>query len=358
MKFPLFNTKKLSDGKTYNLNDPLQRKEYFAARIGREVEEIKTYLDKNTFIGFMLAKKMAGKGVYSKMFEEVVGGDRLAVVSVGDVIRNVHAKLETPNGYAEVKKSVSKYYRGLMSFDEAARALLERSSARISVPTEFLLALLKWEISKMGNKALFVDGLPRSLDQISVSLYFRDLINYRDVPDFFVLIDIPEAVIDGRIRYRRVCPICKTSRQLKLLPTKFIKYDQKTKQFYMLCDNAACSGYNKEVLVEKEGDSAGIVLIKDRLDSDAKLMEMALKLEGIPRVLLRNSVPVKEAPKYCEEYELTHSYSYKYDKSTGKLTSKSEKWIIKDDEGVDSYSILSAPVVVSMIKQIHKILVG
>ena len=77
----------------------------------------------------------------------------------------------------------------------------------------------------MEKKALFIDGFPRDLDQVSYSLFFRDLIGYRADPDIFILIDVPNSVIDERIKYRVVCPKCHTPRNLKLLATKQVEYD-------------------------------------------------------------------------------------------------------------------------------------
>jgi adenylate kinase family enzyme len=136
-------------------------------------------------------------------------------------------------------------------------------------------------------------------------LFFRDLIGYRDDPDIFVLIDVPEAVIDERIKWRRVCPLCQTSRNLKLLPTSKLGYDDKKKEFYLVCDDANCKGAR---MLPKEGDEAGIKPIKERLKKDEKLIQQAFSLYGIPKVLLRNSVPLKEAKKYVDDYARVFLY--------------------------------------------------
>ena len=104
---------------------------------------------------------------------------------------------------------------------------LDNRSTKTLLPSELILALAKREISKLGRKAIFIDGFPRDLDQVSYSLFFRDLINYRDDPDVFILIDVPTTVIDERIKFRVICPICHTSRNLKLLATKNVEYDEK-----------------------------------------------------------------------------------------------------------------------------------
>lgn len=356
LNFPIFNAKKLSDGKTYDLNDPAERRQYFTIKLGDKIEELKEFLDSNTFVGFLVAKKSAGKGTYSKLFQEIIGSERVALLSVGDVVRRVHGEITKDSSKKkELEDFMAKNYRGLLSLEDSMEAFVGRSQDKL-IPTEFILTLVKREIQNIGRKAIFIDGFPRDFDQISYSLYFRDLVNFREDPDFFVLIDVPESVIDARMRGRVVCPICKTSRHLTLLPTKFVQYDKDSEEFYLVCDNNECTGFNKERLVGKEGDSAGIESIRGRLDKDAKLMELALQLHGVPRVLLRNSVPSKDASKYYDSYELTPEYSYKVG-TDGSVEVMESSWEV-DANGESSHSLLAAPVVLSMIDQIHSILLG
>lgn len=358
MDFPLFNTKALGTGKVYDLNDPVDRRRYFEDKLGSKLDDIKEFLDNNTFVGFMLAKKSAGKGTYSKMFAEIVGEDRVAHISVGDIVRQTHKLVESdPVEKDKLVEYLRSSYRGFISVDECVDALVGRSQEKL-IPTEFILALVKKEVDKVGRKAIFIDGFPRTLDQISYSLYFRSLINLRDDPDFFVLIDIPETIIDERMKYRVVCPVCNTSRNLKLLPTKFVEYDKSTKKFYLLCDNKACPEYLKVRLVAKEGDDKGIGPIKDRLELDKKLMEMATKLQGVPKILVRNAIPTEFVSEYTEPYEITPEYVYKYKNADGKVVVEQKPWVVKDDAGKDCNSLLAPPALLSMMSQMHSILIG
>lgn len=353
----MFNTKVLGKGEVYDLNDPVGRRQYFEDKLGSKLDNIKEFLDNNTFVGFMLAKKSAGKGTYSKMFAEVVGENRVAHVSVGDIVRQVHKTV----GESESEKNklidyLRSSYRGFISVEECINALLGRTQDRL-IPTEFILALVKREIDKIGRKAIFIDGFPRTLDQISYSLYFRALINLRDDPDFFVLIDIPETIIDERMKYRVVCPVCNTSRNLKLLPTKFVDYDKTKNKFHLLCDNKVCPEYSKVRLVAKEGDDKGISPIKDRLEMDGKLMEMATKLQGISKILVRNAIPTEFVGDYTEPYEITPEYIYRYDEASQKIVTEQKPWVVKDDTGKDCNSLLAPPALLSMMSQIHSILI-
>jgi len=107
--------------------------------------------------------------------------------------------------------------------------------------------------------------------------------------------------------------------------------------------------------VGKEGDELGIETVRERLELDDKLIEKAFGIQGIPKILLRNSIPVSLAKEYVDDYELTPEYSYELDESGGvKILEK--PWIIKDDDGVDSYSLLAPPVALSLVKQLADIL--
>ena len=109
-------------------------------------------------------------------------------------------------------------------------------------------------------------------------------------------------------------------------------------------------------MIPKEGDDLGIKAIKPRLEMDGELMEQAYQLHGIPKFRLRNHVPKEESNKF-DSYELTPEYSYEVTKS-GKIKINETPWTIIDDDGIESHSLLAAPVVLSMIRQIHKILLG
>jgi len=214
------------------------------------------------------------------------------------------------------------------------------------------LALLKLHIEDLKGKTLFIDGLPREMDQVSYSLYFRDLIGYRDDPDMFILIDIPESVIDERIKYRVVCPECKNTRNIKLLVTSKIDFDERSGKYYLLCDSPRCSGGHR--MLPKEGDNLGIGPIRGRLDKDEEILRKAFALHGIPKILLRNHVSLVESKELFDDYEITPEYSF--ERRNGKIETVEKPWSIKDDSGVESVSLLSAPVVVALLKQLAEIL--
>lgn len=353
MDFPVFKTRVEGVSQKFDLSDPKEREKYFLAKAGDEIEKLKSFFkDGGTFIAYLLGKKNSGKGTYSKMFSEVIGKEYVKHISIGDMIRNVEKEIEDEKKKEEVEEYLRTHYRGFMPVEEALKAFFSRDTKTL-LPTEFILTLVKREIDKSEKKTLFIDGFPRGLDQISYSMFFRDLAGYRYDPDIFVLINLPETVIDERIKWRLICPKCNTPRNLKLLPVKEenIKYDKDKKEFYFLCDNPECEQIRMK---GKEGDELGVEPIRERLKLDEELMKKAFSLHGMPKALLRNTVPVDMAEEYVDSYELTPEYSYEWNGESGKVKIIEKPWVIAGENGVPSYSLMAPPVVVSMIKQLVK----
>lgn len=347
--FPYFKTKIKRVTKKFDLSDPAGRKEYFEAKAGAEINQIKEYLANNTFIAYLLGKKNSGKGTYSKLMKEIFGEDKIGHISVGDIVRDVHAAMADETKKDDMMKFLEKNYRGYISIDDAVKALLSRDTKTL-LPTEFILALIKMEISQWPKKSLFIDGFPRELDQVSYALFLSDLIDYRSDLDIFVAINIPETVLDERMKYRVICPVCHTPRNLKLFATKEVGYDKEKSEFYLKCDNPACLSKGAR-LVGKEGDNLGIETIRARLELDDKLIEKVFTLHGIPKILLRNSIPAEIANQYIDDYEITPEYVYELS-ADGKVKVGEKSWIIKDDEGEGAYSLLAPPVALALIKQL------
>lgn len=346
IEFPIFKTK--SDiYKKFDLTDFNQRQEYFEYKAGDEIKRLREYLKENTFVAYLMGKKSSGKGTYAKMLSEVVDKDKIEHFSIGDMVRTFDEVVSDPQKKQELISFLEKNYRGFMPLEEIVKSLEERSTKTL-LPSELVLALVKREIAKRGRKAIFIDGFPRDLDQISYSLFFRDLIDYRGDPDIFVLIDVPESVIDERIKYRVICPLCNTSRSLKLLPTKKVEYDNGN--FYLICDNSNCKGAR---MITKEGDELGIEPIRKRLETDEELIKRAFSLYGIPKILLRNSIPVDKVNEFSDDYEITPEYTYNWN---GKVEIAEKPWQILDDEGNASNSLMPPPVVVALIKQLVEVL--
>lgn len=352
-EFPLEKTRVEGVDKKFDLSDLNGRKEYFQQKIGAEIEKLNKYFSEGkTFIAYFLGKKNAGKGTYTKLLMEIFGKDKIGHISVGDVVRDVHSVMENEKDKAELLEYLRKNYRGYISPEEGIETLLNRDTKTL-LPNEFIMALVKREIDKMGKKALFLDGFPRNLDQVSYSLFFKELIDYRQDPDIFVAIDIPEAVIDERMKNRVVCPICHTPRNLKLLATKNVGYDEEKKEFFLMCDNPDC---NKAVMGAKEGDNMGIESLRDRLELDDKLIKKIFSLHGAPKILLRNAVPVEKAGEAVDDYELTPEFYYERDEEKKDIKTLERPFTVKDDEGGEVYSLMAPAVIISLVRQLVKTL--
>jgi len=352
-EFPLFSTKVGGVTKKFDLSSVEGRKEYFEAKAGGDIAKLKKYFNEGkTFIAYLLGKKNSGKGTYTKLLMEIFGREHIGHLSVGDIVREIHAAVEDENYKKELMDYLHKNYRGYITPEQALEALLGRDQKTL-LPNEFILALVKREIDKMGKKAIFIDGFPRNLDQVSYSLFFKELVDYREDPDIFIAIDIPEAVLDERMKNRRVCPICHTPRNLKLFTTQEIEYDEKEKQFYLICDNP---NHERSRMYGKEGDEMGIESIRERLELDDALIEKVFSLHGISKGLIRNAVPVEKAEEYMDDYEITPEYVYEFDKESGKVKTTEKPFVVKDDEGVEVCSLLAPPVTLSLIKQLVEIL--
>ena len=352
VNFPIFKTKVEGINQNFNLNDIEDRKRYFELKAGSEINWLKNYFaNGGTFIAYLVGVKNSGKGTYSKLFMEAVGSDYVYHLSIGDLVRDVHNQLEKENS-EEILEFFKKNYRGPYPLSELKDLILGRSTTKL-IPSELILTLIKFEISRHPKKILFIDGFPRAQDQITYSLFLKELVGYRDDPDFIILIDVAESIIDERIKYRVICPKCQTPRNLKLLPTKFVGYDEEKKEFYLKCDNPTCE---KARMIQKEGDSLGIEPLRSRLETDQEIFKQLLNLTGIPKIYLRNTVPVDKVDEYVDSYEITPAYFYQIDKNSGEIKIIEKPWIVTDDNGVDCYSLLPAAVEISLIKQLYKLL--
>ncbi len=351
LDFPIIGTK--TDGVTqdFDLADPEVRQTYFEAKVGSELDTIKDFLEKNQFIAYFIGKKNSGKGTYSKMLTETLKTDKIVHLSVGDLVREVSgnwAEYEKGPEYPKLKA----LYRGALDFEKAVEYLTSRSTSSL-LPSDFVLALLRVRFESLEGKSVFLDGFPREKDQVGYTLYLKEILGRAQNKDMVILIDIPDSVINERIKYRRICPICNTPRNLKVLATQDVGYDKETEEFFLMCDTPSC---NKERMVAKEGDSLGIEPIRERLNKDQSIIEEAYGLYGIDKILLRNSIPVDQAKELFDPYEITPGYDYERVAGSDKVKVVESPWVIQDNQGVDSNSLLPMPVVVGLIKQLSKIL--
>jgi len=338
-------TKKPSE--LHDLLSPSGRRKYFDDVVGKELELLREFFKNNSFVGYLLAPKNAGKGTYVKGLAEALGGNYFEHVSVGDVVRNAEIEYREKGKDSELYQYAERNYRGYVHLSDVFEALVNRSTKSL-IPTEFVLMLIKRVLETKEKRTVFVDGFPRNLDQVSYSLYFRELINFRNDPDLFIMINAPLTVLDERIKHRVICPECQTPRNLTLAPTTKVEYDKEGKEFYLVCDNPACAKQSR--MVAKEGDEHGIEPIKERIMTDIELMERARSLYGVPKIELFNALEVDRAMEFVNDYELTKEFVFTLN-ADGSIKSDSQLWEVEEGEE-KYYSLLPYPVVVQLIKQL------
>ena len=113
MRFPVFKTKIKGLRKTFDLNIPQERKEYFELKAGKEIKKLREYFKKgNTFIAYLLGKKNSGKGTYAKMLAEIVAPEKIEHFSIGDMIREIDKELKDKRKKKELIEFLEKNYRG------------------------------------------------------------------------------------------------------------------------------------------------------------------------------------------------------------------------------------------------------
>ena len=95
--------------------------------------------------------------------------------------------------------------------------------------------------------------------------------------------------------------------------------------------------------------------IGDRLEVDDQISKQLMTLSGIPKIYLRNSVPLDQKDM-VDDYEITPMYEYVYDEAVKGVKIIEKPWVVKDDDGVDSYSLMPSAVAVGLIKQISQTL--
>ena len=109
-------------------------------------------------------------------------------------------------------------------------------------------------------------------------------------------------------------------------------------------------------MVTKEGDEQGIEPIRARLEKDEMLIKEAYNLKGIPKILLRNSIPTDKVKEFTDDYEITPEFVCGWNEKEQKVEITEKPWEVLDDEGVASNSLMPPPVVVSLIKQLVRVL--
>ena len=66
MKFPVFKTKIAGIRQKFDLTDFKERQAYFEAKAGTDIKKLRRYLEHNSFIAYLLGKKIPVKALMPK----------------------------------------------------------------------------------------------------------------------------------------------------------------------------------------------------------------------------------------------------------------------------------------------------
>ena len=107
----------------------------------------------------------------------------------------------------------------------------------------------------------------------------------------------------------------------------------------------------------KEGDEMGIDSIRERLELDDQLIDKIFRFLVFQKGLIRNAVPTELSKEIMWMIMKSRRHtSMSTTKKTGKVKTIEKPFVVKDDEGVEVYSLLAPPVALSLIKQLVRIL--
>ncbi|MCL5010599.1 MAG: nucleoside monophosphate kinase [Patescibacteria group bacterium] len=351
---PYWATKVPGVDRQFDLTKREEEMAYYEAKAGKEIRELKKYFLENKATVYLIGPKNSGKGTYTKKFQEIFGAGFIDHISIGDLVRDRDEVVQNPEKLEAFKQELrlGGVAQSEDDIEEMVTALKSRD-VKTLLPTKCVLALTELAISgtDRADKTLFIDGFPRDTGQLSNIQELRALINRRDDDDVLVIIDIPENVIDARIRDRRICPQCHESRNVRLLPTTKVGFDKATNEFFLICDNPNCSGPK---MAAKEGDENGLGAQRERYEGDMALIASAMELDGVNRIVLQNSIPIGQAGKYADDYEITPGFYYELGENNEVVMTK-KPWQFKNNQGFDVYSFMPAPVVLTLIRELYKI---
>jgi len=66
MNYPIFKTKMDGKDRVFNLTDPVERRDYFYYKAGEEIEKLKEYVNNNTFIVYLWARRIPARELIPK----------------------------------------------------------------------------------------------------------------------------------------------------------------------------------------------------------------------------------------------------------------------------------------------------
>ncbi|MEK7595859.1 MAG: nucleoside monophosphate kinase [Patescibacteria group bacterium] len=302
-----------------------------------EIVKIKSYLASNRIILIPLAQKMGGKTYYLQFLIEALGQEYFATISAGDLIRDIKKKLQNPiekNAY--ILKLKTQFLAGVDNKDEAVSQIAHSDSSTL-VPDEIIFTLLENEIRQTPlNKSFILDGIPRTIRQIS---YIKRLEEHIKCPIFLFYFDTSYEVLDIRANSRRICPVCKTDYNLISMPTRNLIMEGN--EVVMLCDKC-----QNTKLIKKSGDEGKDQILKARQKYEDLIYHIKETLKE-ELVIIKTCIPCNDYNGPKEEVNKAFTYQNK----NGQVTAQSLLQKVATQAG-HVYPLSPEFIVTFMLKEI------
>jgi len=255
--------------------------------LNNEIKNLKNFLrlfQDNKFLIVLLSPKTGGKGVFSKILINHFPGI-FYQIEVGNLIKDFDRLVRSGDRDELVKflSELMEVYEGIFTVEEIQGFIKDRLilTDQVSVPKCVVVALIKIDMNKHPNKTYILDGFGRTLEQVYMIKRLNQHLQKDKLKIVIVSIGTDKNLIKFKISKRRICSLCRTAKYFEILPSKNIKLMNDSSEIVMLCDNSKCEGYNKEILVVKEGDQNGFKEIETRVNSDevyiSKVKEICLE---------------------------------------------------------------------------------
>lgn len=328
-----------------------KKQDYFKRKLGVKLDQFVKQVDKGEFVLFFLAKKQAGKGTYSKLLLDI-SNNKIVHISVGDLVRDAEARANNPEKRKELLEDLKTYYKGEDKIEDVADMFANQQKDPKLKSTEAIMALIEKAVKDNQGRPVIVDGFPRALDQVALSIKMREDFEKAGTPAAFVEIDCPDEVLAQRYIHRRSCPTCQTPRNIKLLLTEDVEYDKDNDEFHLICDNPTCKG--KGIRMEqKQGDNLGPEAIRERQKDTVEIMDKVRDEAGDAHITVHNSVPIVEATEEDME-DFTEEADLRWDPEKEQVVRIFKPMKVSDDKKREAYSRWPEAVVVEMVDKLTK----
>lgn len=322
-------------------------KDFFNKRTPQNLAKLKKHLAEKNFVLFFLAKKQAGKGTYAKILSDVTD-EKIVHISVGDLVREAEKQAQDPQKKDQLIEDLKKYYKGPSSVEKVIDEFIHQAESTNLLPTEAIMALIEKKVVEYQGKSVIIDGFPRSKEQVALATQMQKDFESRGTPSAFVEINCPEEVLLRRYIDRRICPVCQTPKNIKLLLTKEIDYDQISGEFHLVCERPECQ---RAHYIQKQGDQDGIEKVKANQKKVQEMIDKIKKENPHLHVVVHNSIPLDKAHKH-EKSDFTEEANLIWDPEKKEVIRNFKPMIVKDDQGRDAYSRWPEPVVVDLVDRL------